>query len=53
MVALSQIDANHDYNTRVKTVATNITAKGFYINVNTWYDSKIYGTIVSWIAFGK
>lgn len=45
------IDASKDQNLRLSTYATGISAEGFTLVVQTWYDSKICGVQVQWIAY--
>ena len=43
------------YNTgqdhRIKTKPSNIKQSEFTVDVGTWVDSKVYGCIVSWLAY--
>lgn len=52
MVAISSFDTSEGQNARLKVEAIDITTKGFYIRVSTWYDSKTYSVSVPWLAYG-
>jgi hypothetical protein len=52
VVSLSLIDANLTTSLRIKTHVTAVTSEQFTINVDSWADTTIYSSIVSWIAFG-
>jgi len=53
IVSLSRIDSEHAANLRINVTVTNVSASKFTINVETWADTKIYSSGVSWIAIGQ
>ncbi|KAI9147617.1 ATP synthase subunits region [Paramyrothecium foliicola] len=50
---ITSIDLCKQANSRVKTFATNVDAKGFTINADSWSDTKLFSCGVSWIAIGE
>lgn len=48
--ALSSIDNFLDRNLRIRTYAENITNTGFDLVLETWWDTKLCGGTVSWMA---
>lgn len=51
VVWLNWIDTNKDHDTSVKAYATDITANGFKIHVDTWGDCVMSSAGASWIAY--
>lgn len=51
VVWLNLFDMNANVNWRVKTFATDVTATGFNLHIDTWSDTKIMCTMASWIAY--
>lgn len=51
VVWLSMIDMDRTRNWRVSAFATDVTAAGFTININTWADSLLYEATASWVAY--
>lgn len=51
VVWLSMIDMERTRNWRISAFATDVTATGFTININTWDDSLIYEATASWVAY--
>jgi hypothetical protein len=52
-VALVGIDASNGDNLRLKVSASNISAGGFSIRVETWFNTRIWSVDVSWFAIGE
>jgi hypothetical protein len=52
-VGLSGVDASKDHNLRLSIRATDITALGFTVEVETWLHSEIFAVDVSWLAIGS
>jgi len=51
-VAITALDAGNEANLRVRVRAANVTVRGFAIEVETWFNSKVWGVDVSWLAIG-
>lgn len=51
VVWLSQIDMRRGRNWRVKAYATDVTATGFTIHIDTWGDSELYTAAASWVSY--
>lgn len=51
VVWLKMLDMAHDHNWRITATATKVTAKGFTINLDTWFDTVLYAAAASWIAY--
>lgn len=51
VVWLNVIDLGSAANWRIKTFATNVTATGFTIHIDTWADTKLYAAMASWVAY--
>lgn len=51
VVWLSCIDLSSGKNWRIKTFATDVSAKGFTIHIDTWADSVLYTAVASWLAY--
>jgi hypothetical protein len=50
VVWLCMLDVDRNTHCRVKAYANSITAIGFMLHVETWNDTVLYGTSVSWAA---
>jgi hypothetical protein len=53
VVWLSALDLDKGHNWRVKAYATNVTASGFDLNIDTWADTILYSAAASWVAYPK
>lgn len=51
VVWLTMIALGQGSSWRIKTFATDGTAAGFTIHIDTWADSKLYKAAASWIAY--
>lgn len=51
VVWLAGFDIDKKSNWRVRTTASNVTADGFTIHIDTWGDTVLYSGKASWIAF--
>jgi hypothetical protein len=51
VVWLNSLDMSRDANWRVNAYATDITATGFVIHIDTWADTVLYSGRISWIAY--
>lgn len=51
VVWLSQIDMRRDRNWRVKAYATQVTATGFTLHIDTWGDSELHTAAASWVSY--
>lgn len=51
VVWLNILDMEKGKNWRVNATATDITAKGFTVNLETWDDTILYNASASWIAY--
>lgn len=51
VVWLSTIDLGHGNQWRIKSFATDITATGFTIHIDSWSDSRLYSAMASWVAY--
>lgn len=51
VVWLSCIDLSSGKNWRIKTFATDVSAVGFTIHIDTWADSVLYTAVASWVAY--
>ena len=49
-VAISGLDVDREFNTRVKSWASNIDKEGLNLNYQAWDNTKIYGISLSWTA---
>jgi hypothetical protein len=55
MVALKRIDLG-DFKSNIHRVgvkAENVTSQGFQLYFETWYESLVFETVVSWIAVSQ
>jgi hypothetical protein len=50
MVSMRSADVCNGANFRVRTYATDVTAKGFMVHADTWASSQLYSCDVSWIG---
>lgn len=53
VVWLSKLDMRRDRNWRLKAYATDITATGFTIHIDTWGDSELYGAAATWVSYTR
>lgn len=51
VVFFTTLDMNHDTHWHVKTFATNVTATGFTIHIETWDGSVLYSGEAAWVAY--
>mmetsp|Transcript_17689 Transcript_17689/g.29092 ORF Transcript_17689/g.29092 Transcript_17689/m.29092 type:complete len:411 (+) Transcript_17689:241-1473(+) len=51
IVTVSGLDARKGTNLRLNTWASDVTHESFVVNVETWHDTQIYSTGLTWIAF--
>ncbi|KAH8978377.1 hypothetical protein EDB86DRAFT_2816114 [Lactarius hatsudake] len=51
VVFFNRIEFDKDHNWRVVTTASNIDAKGFTLNIETWSDTVLYAAQTCWIAY--
>lgn len=51
VVWLNLFDMGPQADWRVKTFATDVTATGFNLHLDTWSDTKLMWTMASWIAY--
>ncbi|KAF8547012.1 hypothetical protein OG21DRAFT_1425677 [Imleria badia] len=51
IVFFNGIDLDKNYNWRLRTTATEIDAKGFTLNIETWADTILYAAQACWIAY--
>lgn len=49
-VAMSLIDVDHNFNTRITVSAQDISIAGFNLKVGTWWDTILYVVDATWIA---
>ena len=52
MIGLATLDIDKDRNVRIITEVRNATKDGFTIAVQSWADTILYSTNVTWIAIG-
>jgi len=50
LVMLSSVDSDKDTNERVAVTAEDITNYGFNVRYTSWWDTRLYGVSVTWIA---
>jgi hypothetical protein len=50
-VFFNLVDLDKSKGWRLKTTATNIDAKGFTLNIETWADTKLYAAQAAWVAY--
>eukprot|EP01006_Ploeotia_vitrea_P032006 TRINITY_DN64287_c0_g1_i3.p1 TRINITY_DN64287_c0_g1~~TRINITY_DN64287_c0_g1_i3.p1 ORF type:complete len:395 (+),score=45.23 TRINITY_DN64287_c0_g1_i3:71-1255(+) len=53
LACLHQIDVEQSVNTRLKCTVKHVTAAGFTLVADTWWDSKVYSFGVNWLAAPK
>lgn len=51
VVWLNQLDMDLNLNWNVKAFATNVTARGFIMNINSGDETNLYAGTASWIAY--
>lgn len=51
-VAVRVLDADHNRNLRFDVFANNVSQTGFNLTFKSWADTRIYGLIADWLAFG-
>lgn len=51
VVFFNLFDLDRSKNWRLKTTATNIDAKGFTLNIETWSDTILYAAQAAWVAY--
>ncbi|KAF8555006.1 hypothetical protein OG21DRAFT_1508189 [Imleria badia] len=51
VVFFNLVDLEKDHGWRLKTTATDIDAKGFTLNIETWGDTILHAMQVCWIAY--
>lgn len=51
VVWLNVIDLDANITWRIKTYASDVTATGFTIHIDTWSDSILYTAMASWMAY--
>ena len=47
------VDASNEDNLRLKVRAIDITDQGFTIEAETWFNTRVWGVDVSWLAIGE
>lgn len=52
LLALKQIDIDHNQNMRVKLKVSDVSAAGMTWHIDSWHDTILYGTEISYIALG-
>ena len=52
VVGLNFLDVNHNFNTRVRATANEVTAKQFRLNIKAWDGTVLYMAKAHWIACG-
>jgi hypothetical protein len=51
VLALAGVDADAQFNLRLRLTVHDVEAEEFNIGVHTWGDSIIYNVFVAWMAF--
>lgn len=51
-VGLVGIDASKEDNVRIRIRPLDISSKGFTIQAETWFNTKIWSVDVAWLAIG-
>lgn len=51
-VAITALDTSNEANLRVRVRAVGVTMQGFVVEVETWFNSKVWAVDVSWLAIG-
>jgi hypothetical protein len=51
VVWLSALDMDKGFNWRAKAYASDITARGFTVHVDSWEETKLYSAWVTWVAY--
>lgn len=52
IVAIRELDVDHEHNTRINVWAENVTAQGFTMHFNSWADTHVYSATATWVAHG-
>lgn len=52
-VAIVGLDASNQDNLRLKVRAADITAQGFTLEVETWFNTRLWSVDASWLAIGE
>ncbi|CAG9984219.1 unnamed protein product [Clonostachys byssicola] len=52
-VSLRSVDANKDYNIRVKVYTSRIDKTGFTVHADSWSNTQLYPAGVSWVVIGQ
>lgn len=47
------VDSSRDHNLRLRVRAESITATGFTLVIETWWETALFGVDVSWLAIGS
>lgn len=53
MTAISGMDTSVNTCTRIVCEALNVTKHGFTMRLRTWWDTKVYSAICSWVAHSQ
>lgn len=51
VVWLNKLDMVHGKNWRIRATATDVTAKGFTLHLDSWADTVLYVAAAAWIAY--
>lgn len=51
-VGITGLDVSKDDNVRLRVRATDISARGFVIEAETWLNTRIWAVDVTWLAIG-
>ena len=51
VLALSGVDADAQFNLRLRLSVEDVETEEFNIRIHTWGDSLIYGALVTWVAY--
>lgn len=51
VVWLTVIDIGHGGSWRMRSYATDVTATGFTIHIDSWCDSRLHSAMASWVAY--
>ncbi|KAF8436674.1 hypothetical protein BGX38DRAFT_1214242, partial [Terfezia claveryi] len=51
VVWLNKLDLSQDNNGRIIAFATDISATGFTVHINTWHNTELYQAGISWFAY--
>jgi len=53
IVWLSALDIDKSRNYRVRAIASNVTAKGFDLDIESWLDTILYSATASWVTYPR